>query len=80
LLGGALGAVLRKDARDRMRQSLLLGVLSAVVVDVAYAVGISLGSLPIPAGLSGDPVFFIIALLAGFLGREALQRLAGATY
>jgi hypothetical protein len=46
---------------------------------VAYAVGINLGLPAIPAGLTGDGVVFVVAAVAGFLGRNALQGLAGSS-
>jgi hypothetical protein len=75
LLGGAVGALLRKDARRRLGRSLFIGVLAAFVVAIAHAVGISVGAWSTPGGAAGEGVFFVIAAVAGFLGRESISRL-----
>jgi len=75
ILGGIVGAVLRKGAKRNKSRNILIGVLAAVVVGVAHTVGINYGLWGTPAGRAGEGLFFVIAAIAGFLGRQAMELL-----
>jgi hypothetical protein len=78
VIGGIVGALLRKDARQRPLGSLLVGILAATVVCVSHAVGVSTQIWGTPSGGAGEGLFFAIAAIAGFLGREAITKLVSS--
>ena len=74
LLGGIVGALLRKDARQHPLGSILIGMLAATVVCVAHAVGVNTQAWGTPSGGAGEGLFFFVAAVAGFSGREVMSK------
>jgi hypothetical protein len=75
LLGGIVGAALRPDVLTHLPQTLSIGVLAAIVLCAAHAVGVTLDFWRTPSGSAGEATFFVIAVVAGYLGRQVMSLL-----
>jgi hypothetical protein len=81
-LGGLAGAFLRGRGRQRWLMALAIGALSAIVMTLAYAVGVDWPSrLPGLGGLagSGEAVVFVLGAIAALVGVSALVKPASTT-
>jgi hypothetical protein len=77
IAGGLLGALIRKEAREQSGTALVIGAASAVVMTLAYAVGIDwlskIASAPRLAQ-SGEAVVFVMGAIGALAGATALVR------
>jgi hypothetical protein len=75
MAGGLLGALIRKDTRQQMGRALPIGSASAVVMTLAYAVGIDWLSKIVSAprlAQSGEAVVFVLGVIGALAGATVL--------
>ena len=78
--GGLLGAFIRGKGRRRAWYALAIGVASAVLMTLAYAVGIDWVSRALPSAhlaTSGEAVIFVLGAIAALLGVGVLLPAGG---
>jgi hypothetical protein len=78
--GGLLGAFIRGKGRRRAWYALAIGVASAILMTLAYAVGIDWVSRALPAAhlaTSGEAVVFVLGAIAALLGVGVLLPASG---
>jgi hypothetical protein len=78
--GGLLGAFIRGKGRRRAWYALAIGVASAILMTLAYAVGIDWVSRALPAAhlaTSGEAVIFVLGAIAALLGVGVLLPAGG---
>jgi len=78
--GGLLGAFIRGKGRRRVGYALAIGVASAILMTLAYAVGIDWVSRALPAvqlATSGEAVVFVLGAIAALIGVGALLPASG---
>jgi len=78
--GGLLGAFIRGKGRRRVWYALAIGVASAILMTLAYAVGIDWVSRALPAAhlaSSGEAVVFVLGAIAALLGVGVLLPAGG---
>lgn len=71
IAGGLLGAFIRGKGRRRVGYALAIGVASAILMTLAYAVGIDWVSRTLPAtqlATSGEAVIFVLGAIAALVG------------
>jgi hypothetical protein len=74
---GAVAALLAGAGGRSWPRTIFVGLVAAVAVVVGQVVGIQIGDLSAPTGVTGDALFFVLALVAGFLGEAVFNRGAG---
>ena len=80
IAGGLLGAFIRGKGRRRAWYALAIGVASAVLMTLAYAVGIDWVSRALPSAhlaTSGEAVIFVLGAIAALLGVGVLLPASG---
>jgi hypothetical protein len=78
--GGLLGAFIRGKGRRRAWYALAIGVASAILMTLAYAVGIDWVSRALPSAhlaTSGEAVIFVLGAIAALLGVGVLLPAGG---
>ncbi len=79
VLGGLIGAFIRGKGRQRWSYAALIGIASAILMTLAYAVGIDWATKVLGAtqlASSGEAVVFVLGAVAALVGVSALIRTA----
>jgi hypothetical protein len=71
---GAIAALLTGAGGRSWPRTIAIGIIAAVAVVVGQVVGIQIGDLSAPNGVTGEALFFVLALFAGFAGEAVFNR------
>ena len=73
MLGGIAGAFIGLDNANTWKRNLSVGAAMGLVVVVAYLSGFQLSQISVPAGVPTEGGSFVLAVIAGFLGRQGMN-------
>jgi uncharacterized membrane protein YeaQ/YmgE (transglycosylase-associated protein family) len=71
VLGGLAGTVATRSSREAWLRGIVIGIVTGIIVFVAYAVGINLLGVT-PAATTGEALAFVLAALGAAAGPKIL--------